>query len=96
MDVGKAMVKKILVISCSPRIGGNSDVLANAFIEGATKAGHIVEKVNLAGKRLNFVKGALRANQQKDVGFEMMQIALSKKWNKQIYWFLRHLFIIMK
>ena len=39
--------KKVLVISSSPRRMGNSDLLADAFIEGAREAGHTVEKINL-------------------------------------------------
>ncbi len=34
------MKKNILVLDGSPRVGGNSDLLADAFIKGATKAGH--------------------------------------------------------
>ena len=37
--------KKVLVISSSPRRMGNSDLLADAFIEGAREAGHTVEKI---------------------------------------------------
>lgn len=51
------MSKKVLVISSSPRIGGNSDVLAEAFVKGAAEAGHDVEKINLAGKTIEFCKG---------------------------------------
>lgn len=32
-------MKNILVISASPRKGGNSDVLCDEFIKGAQKAG---------------------------------------------------------
>ncbi|KIR03580.1 Iron-sulfur flavoprotein [Lachnospiraceae bacterium TWA4] len=51
------MSKKVLVISSSPRVGGNSDVLADAFIKGAKESGHQVEKVNLAGKTIEFCRG---------------------------------------
>ncbi len=51
------MSKRVLVVSSSPRIGGNSDVLADAFVKGALEAGHKVEKVNLAGKKIEFCKG---------------------------------------
>lgn len=44
------MKKNILVLTGSPRVGGNSDVLADAFIKGATKAGHEVVKCE-AGKK---------------------------------------------
>ncbi len=41
------MSKTILIISTTPRKGGNSDVLADAFIDGARSAGHNVEKICL-------------------------------------------------
>lgn len=53
------MSKKILVISTSPRKGGNSDRLADAFIQGAQEAGHTVEKIALRDQRLEFCKGCL-------------------------------------
>jgi len=39
------MKKKILVISASPRKGGNSDLLCDQFISVATEAGHHIEKL---------------------------------------------------
>ncbi len=50
-------MKNILVIKTSPRKGGNSDVLADAFIKGATNAGNNVEEVSLIGKEIAFCKG---------------------------------------
>lgn len=37
------MSKKILIISSSPRKGGNSDLLCDEFMKGARGAGHDVE-----------------------------------------------------
>ena len=53
------MSKKVLVISTSPRKGGNSDTLADAFIQGAREAGHSVEKVTLYDKTIGFCRGCL-------------------------------------
>lgn len=53
------MSKKILVISTSPRKGGNSDTLADAFISGAQEAGNQVEKICLYDKAIGFCKGCL-------------------------------------
>ncbi len=53
------MSKKVLIISTSPRKGSNSDALADAFAEGARAAGNEVEKVNLAGKNIQFCRGCL-------------------------------------
>ncbi|HBU12415.1 MAG TPA: flavodoxin family protein [Clostridiales bacterium] len=42
------MKKKILVLTGSPRKGGNSDMLADAFIAGAKSAGHEAYKFETA------------------------------------------------
>ena len=39
------MSKKVLILSSSPRKGGNSDILCDTFAEGAKEAGNEVEKV---------------------------------------------------
>ena len=48
------MSKKVLIISSSPRRGGNSETLCNAFAAGAVAAGHNVEIVALATKKIGF------------------------------------------
>ena len=53
------MSKKILVISTSLRANSNSDMLAEAFMDGAIQAGHEVEKVSLKDKTIGFCKGCL-------------------------------------
>lgn len=47
------MSKQILVIVSSPRRGGNSELLADRFIEGAQEAGHAVEKICLRERKLS-------------------------------------------
>ena len=42
------MSKKILILSGSPRKGGNSDLLCDAFLRGAKEAGTEVEKIRIA------------------------------------------------
>ena len=54
------MSKKVLVISTSPRKGGNSDTLADAFVQGAREAGNEVEKITLYDKTIGFCKGCLQ------------------------------------
>ena len=44
--------KKIIVITSSPRAGGNSDRLAEAFMEGARSAGNTVDKLELRTLRI--------------------------------------------
>lgn len=50
------MSKKILVISSSPRKGGNSDTLCDQFILGAQETGHITEKIYLIEQRIGFCR----------------------------------------
>lgn len=51
------MSKKILIISSSPRKGGNSDMLCDRFMMGAIESGNIVEKVNLVDLKINYCTG---------------------------------------
>lgn len=44
------MCKKILILSGSPRTGGNSDILCDEFQRGAEERGHYVEKIRVASK----------------------------------------------
>lgn len=53
------MSKNVLVISTSPRKGGNSDMLADEFMRGALEAGNQAEKITLYDKELNFCRGCL-------------------------------------
>jgi multimeric flavodoxin WrbA len=51
------MKKKILVLSSSPRRGGNSDLLCDQFVKGAQEAGHQAEKIFLKDKQINYCTG---------------------------------------
>ncbi len=46
--------KKVLIISGSPRKGGNTDLLCDAFARGAVEAGGEVEKIFLADYQINY------------------------------------------
>ena len=50
-------MKKVLVISASPRVNSNSEALAKAFAKGAEESGHEVELISLRGKTINFCRG---------------------------------------
>ena len=50
-------MKNVLIISSSPRRGGNSETLCNEFYEGAIEAGHNAEVVCLREKNINYCKG---------------------------------------
>lgn len=52
-------MKKVLIISTSPRKEGNSQALADAFMKGAKEANNQVEKVELYAKNINFCLGCL-------------------------------------
>lgn len=51
------MSKKVLILSSSPRHGGNSDVLCDEFMKGALEAGNEVEKIFLKDKQINYCTG---------------------------------------
>lgn len=51
------MAKNILIISASPRKGGNSDILCDRFMAGAKEAGHNTEKIFLKEKNINYCTG---------------------------------------
>ena len=51
------MAKKVLILSSSPRRGGNSDLLCDRFMAGAQQAGHDVEKIFLRDKKINYCTG---------------------------------------
>lgn len=51
------MSKKVLIISSTPRKGGNSDVLCDKFKEGVIASGNIAEKIFLKDKTINYCSG---------------------------------------
>ena len=46
-------LKKVLILSSSPRPTSNSDLLCDEFLRGAVAAGHTAQKIRLAGLALN-------------------------------------------
>lgn len=50
-------MKKVLIISSTPRKGGNSDLLCDQFLKGAQEAGHQAEKIFLAAHKINYCVG---------------------------------------
>ncbi len=51
------MSKKVLILSGSPRKGGNSDLLCDEFMRGAIESGNNVEKIRVAEKKIDFCRG---------------------------------------
>mgnify|MGYP002565007077 CR=1 FL=1 len=50
------MKKQVLIISGSPRKGGNSETLCDELQRGCQEAGHRVQKICLRDKQINFCK----------------------------------------
>ena len=48
------MGKNVLILSGSPRRGGNSDLLCDEFSRGAKEAGNTVEKIFVRDKKIGF------------------------------------------
>lgn len=48
------MSKNVLIISSSPRKGGNSDTLCDRFMQGAEEAGNRVDKIRLAELTIDY------------------------------------------
>ncbi|BBB92552.1 MAG TPA: flavodoxin family protein [Methylomusa anaerophila] len=51
------MSKTVLILSSSPRRGGNSDLLCDQFMLGAKEAGNKAEKIFLRDKKINYCVG---------------------------------------
>lgn len=49
-------MKKVLILSGSPRKGGNSDLLCDEFARGAVESGHEVEKIRVAEKNIGYCR----------------------------------------
>ena len=51
------MAKRVLILSSSPRRGGNSDRLCDEFLRGAAEAGHDAEKIFLRDRTIGYCTG---------------------------------------
>lgn len=49
-------MKKVLILSGSPRKNGNSDILCDEFAKGARESGHEVEKIRIAEKNIGYCR----------------------------------------
>lgn len=50
-------MKNILILSGSFRKNGNSDLLCDEFAKGAAEAGHMVEKIFINDRHINYCRG---------------------------------------
>ncbi len=51
------MSKNVLILSASPRKGGNSDLLCDEFMRGAKESGHEVEKLRVCEYKISPCSG---------------------------------------
>lgn len=49
-------MKNVLILSGSPRKGGNSDILCDEFAKGALESGHNVEKIRVAEQNIGYCR----------------------------------------
>ncbi len=61
------MRKNVLILSASPRRNGNSDILCDQFAKGANKAGHIIEKIFLKDKNIQYCTGCYMCEKTKGI-----------------------------
>lgn len=54
------MGRKVLIVSGTPRKGGNSDRLCDEFARGAKESGNDVEVIRLREKRIGFCNACYR------------------------------------
>ena len=80
------MAKKIVVLSGSPRKGGNSDLLCDQFMRGATETGNQVEKIFVGDKTINYCNAcdACQGNGGKCVQKDDMSEILDKMINSDV------------
>ena len=58
-------MKNVLILSGSPRMNGNSDLLCDEFMRGAQEAGHEVEKIRIATKKIGYCRACYFCNDHK-------------------------------
>ena len=79
------MNKKVLIISSSPRKGGNSETLAAAFAKGAREAGNQVETVYLREKRVDFCKGCFACLKLGHCVIQDDAVEIAAKMHEDVY-----------
>jgi multimeric flavodoxin WrbA len=57
IQMKEKMNRKVLVLSSSPRRGGNSDLLCDQLVKGAQETGHQAEKISFREKNIHYCTG---------------------------------------
>ncbi len=76
------MSKNVLILSGSPRIGGNSDILCDEFMRGAQSAGHNVEKVCVARKNIGYCRACYACKNTGECAIKDDMVDILKKMIK--------------
>lgn len=77
------MSKNVLILSSSPRRGGNSDRLCDRFMAGAAEAGHRVDKVFLKDFTVRYCTGCgVCYNGEKPCPQRDDAAAILEKWSR--------------
>lgn len=61
------MSKKVLILSGSPRKGGNSDLLCDEFMRGASETGNQAEKISVTEKKIGYCSACYFCHQSNGV-----------------------------
>ena len=76
------MSKKVLILSGSPRKGGNSDLLCDEFLRGAAEAGHAVEKIFIHDKKIGYCNACYAC---RDTGVCVIKDGMSEVLDKMAW-----------
>lgn len=88
---------KVLILSTSPRKGGNSDLLADEFMKGVIDAGQKAEKFILVITMFTIAVGVAIVLNIKAIAHKKMRwVILQLKCMKQIVLYLLHRFIFIR
>lgn len=74
-------MKKVIILSGSPRKDGNSDTLCDEFMKGAVESGHKVEKIFVAEKNIGYCKACYAC---KNTGICAIKDDMAEVLNKMI------------
>lgn len=76
------MSRNVLILSGSPRRGGNSDLLCDEFMRGAADAGHNVEKIFIRDKKIGYCSACYgcRATGECVIRDDMAQVLERMHW----------------
>lgn len=73
-------MKRVLIISASPRKNGNSDILCDRFAKGAAESGHKVEKIFLASENIVTAVAVVCATPRTNAFKKMIWQKFLTKW----------------